>query len=101
MTDNYRVHALGHGDLPGIIFTHALGSTALPQGCAFGMLMPNGLPSERTKHLANGSGVRGTFKHFCGRHRGDPKLCSRITRGPCSRRSTPVGRDLIKEVDDE
>jgi hypothetical protein len=29
VTDNDRVHALSHGDLPSIVFTQALGSTTL------------------------------------------------------------------------
>ena len=29
VTDNDRVHALSHGDLPSVVFAHALGGTAL------------------------------------------------------------------------
>lgn len=101
VADNYRVHALGNGDLPGIVLAHSLSGSVLAKRRAFGMLMPDGLPTEGTKHLANRGGVRCTLQHLSGSHRRNPKLCSRIASGPPSRGPTFVRSDLVKEVDDE
>lgn len=101
MTDNHRVHALGDGDLPRIILAHALRGTTLAQSCPLGVLMPDGLPAERTKNLSHRRSVRSAFEHLSRGHRRNPKFCSGIASGPRSRGPTLVRRDLVEEVDDE
>lgn len=101
VTDNHRVHALGDGNLPRIILAHALRGTTLAESCALGMLMPDGLPAERTKNLSHGPSIRSAFKHLSRSHRRNPKFCSGIASSPRSRGPPLVRRNLVEEVDDE
>jgi len=99
--NNHSVHALGDGDLPRVILADALDCAALAQRRTLGVLTPDRLSAERAKRLTDRSGVRCAFEHFGGCHRGNPKFCPRIARGPCSCRPLLVRGDLIEEVDDE
>ena len=99
--DDHRVHALGDGHLPGVVFTPAIGGPALAQGCLFGLLTPNGLPAKRPQGLANGGGIRRALQHLGRSYGGNPKLGSAITPKPSVSGSGLSDGNLVEIVDDE
>lgn len=64
VADDHCVHALGNGDLPGIVLTHALGGTTLAQGSPLRVLVSDDLPTKRAKHLAHRGSIRCAFQHL-------------------------------------
>ena len=57
VADNNRLHTIGHGDLPRIVFTHSLISASLVQRDAIALLPTYRLPTKRGEGLTNGYGI--------------------------------------------
>lgn len=80
VADNHRVHALGNGDLPGVVLAHALGGTVLAKSGPLGLLTADRLPAEGSKNFAHRARIGGTLQHFSGRDSDTQSSAPRLRR---------------------
>lgn len=99
--NDHGVHALGNGNLPGIVFAHALIGAALAQGRPFPVLTPNGLPSKSTKRLAHCLGIIRVFQNLHVGNERNPKISPGVAPKPSVSRSGFAAGHLIMIVDDK
>ena len=99
VADDLSTHFHRHSDLPGIVFTHALGRSPLEQRHSRGVRVVQTLPGESPQKLPDEIHVVRAFQYFRHTHRTDPQPRPPVASEPRTGGAGPRGGQLVQQVD--